>query len=158
MEYHVFWLWESSYLNFSEIGSSVFFNLKSWWKVDIFLVFLNFSWYSRAWKIWFFVQWRLKTVFPWNIWKFNNIQENISKSWLLNVFFFQIPAAFIKIHGLNRVQSMLYSNWVSFWSFSSNYLFFHFFWNILWLVLFVFNFEKKPRVHNLRWIWEHPRG
>ena len=46
-------------LNFSEIGNMVFFYLKSWWKVDIFLVFLNFSWYSRTWKIWFFVQWML---------------------------------------------------------------------------------------------------
>ena len=43
-------------LNFSEIGNTFFFYLKSWWKVDIFLVFLNFLWYSRTWEIWFFVQ------------------------------------------------------------------------------------------------------
>ena len=29
---------------------------KSWWKEDVYLVFLNFPWYSRTWEIWFFVQ------------------------------------------------------------------------------------------------------
>ena len=48
--------WKVLVLNFSEIGSTVFFDLKSWLKVDFFLVFLNFSWYSSTWEIWFFVQ------------------------------------------------------------------------------------------------------
>ena len=43
-------------LNFSEIANTVFFEPKSWWKDDIYLVFLNFSWYSRTWGIWFFLQ------------------------------------------------------------------------------------------------------
>ena len=34
-----------------------FFELKSWWKDDIYLVFLSFLWYSRTWEIWFFVKW-----------------------------------------------------------------------------------------------------
>ena len=55
-------------LNFSEIGNTVFFYLKSWWKVDIFLVFLNFSWYSQTWEIWFFVQWKSSwRVICWSI-------------------------------------------------------------------------------------------
>ena len=33
-----------------------FFQPKSWWKDDIYLVFLSFTWYSRAWEIWFFAQ------------------------------------------------------------------------------------------------------
>ena len=33
-----------------------FFQAKSWWKDDIYLVFFSFPWYSRTWKIWFFVQ------------------------------------------------------------------------------------------------------
>ena len=36
-----------------------FFPLKSWWRDDIYLVFLIFPWYSRTWEIWFFVQWLL---------------------------------------------------------------------------------------------------
>ena len=34
-----------------------FFEWKSWWKDDIYLVFLSFPWYSRTWEIWFCVQW-----------------------------------------------------------------------------------------------------
>ena len=34
-----------------------FFQPKSWWKDDIYLVFLSFPWYSRTWEIRFFVQW-----------------------------------------------------------------------------------------------------
>ena len=33
-----------------------FFQQKSWWKDDIYVVFLSFLWYSRTWKIWFFAQ------------------------------------------------------------------------------------------------------
>ena len=33
-------------LDFPEIKNTVFFYLKSWWKVNIFLVCLNFLWYS----------------------------------------------------------------------------------------------------------------
>ena len=33
-----------------------FFQKKSWWKDDIFVVFLSFLWYSRTWEIWFFAQ------------------------------------------------------------------------------------------------------
>ena len=34
-----------------------FFQPKSWWKDDIYVVFLSFLWYSRTWEIWFFGQW-----------------------------------------------------------------------------------------------------
>ena len=33
-----------------------FFQPKSWWKDDIYLVFLSFPWYSKTWEIRFFVQ------------------------------------------------------------------------------------------------------
>ena len=33
-----------------------FFQPKSWWKDDIYLVFLRFPWYSGTWEIWFFIQ------------------------------------------------------------------------------------------------------
>ena len=38
------------------------------------------------------------------------------------MFVFQMSAAFIKIHGLNRVQSMLYSNCINFSLYSRNIL------------------------------------
>ena len=31
-----------------------FLQPKSWWKDDIYMVFLSFLWYSRTWEIWFF--------------------------------------------------------------------------------------------------------
>ena len=34
-----------------------FFEPKCWWKDDIYLIFLSYPWYSRAWEVWFFVQW-----------------------------------------------------------------------------------------------------
>ena len=37
--------------------NTVFFQWKSWWKDDIYLVFLSFPWYFGTWEIWFFVQW-----------------------------------------------------------------------------------------------------
>ena len=33
-----------------------FFRPKSWWKDNVYLVFLSFLWYLRTWKIWFFMQ------------------------------------------------------------------------------------------------------
>ena len=36
-----------------------FFQPKSWWKDDIYLVFLSFLWYSRTCEIWFFAQWQI---------------------------------------------------------------------------------------------------
>ena len=42
-------------LNFCWWEIPSFFQPKSWWKDDIYLVFLSFLWYSRTWKIWFFV-------------------------------------------------------------------------------------------------------
>ena len=33
-----------------------FFQSKSSWKDDIYLIFLSFPWYSRNWEIWFFAQ------------------------------------------------------------------------------------------------------
>ena len=33
-----------------------FFQPKSWWKDDIYVVFLSFLWYSKTWEIWFFAQ------------------------------------------------------------------------------------------------------
>ena len=41
-----FWWWE--------IRS--FFESRSWWEDETYLVFLSFPWYSRTWEIWFFVQ------------------------------------------------------------------------------------------------------
>ena len=41
--------WEVLVLNFSVMGNTVFFQPKSWWKDDIYLVFLSFPWYSRTW-------------------------------------------------------------------------------------------------------------
>ena len=51
--------WEVLVLNFSEMENTAFFQLKSWWKDDIYLLFLSFPWYSRTWEIWFFVLWIL---------------------------------------------------------------------------------------------------
>ena len=50
---------------FSPAWNTMFFewgNLESWWKVDIFLVFLNFSWYSTTWEICLLVQWKVALV------------------------------------------------------------------------------------------------
>ena len=33
-----------------------FFQPKSWWKDDIYMVFLSFLWYSRTWETWLFAQ------------------------------------------------------------------------------------------------------
>ena len=44
-------------MNFTVMENTVFFQSKSWWKDEIYLVFLSFPWYSRTWEIWFFVQW-----------------------------------------------------------------------------------------------------
>ena len=53
-------------LNFSVEGNTIFFQRKSWWKDDIYLVFLSFPWYSRTWETRFFVGWRvsLTQIFP----------------------------------------------------------------------------------------------
>ena len=51
--------WEVLVLNFSVMGNTAFFQLKSWWKYDIYLVFLSFPWYFWTWEIWFFAQWQL---------------------------------------------------------------------------------------------------
>ena len=48
--------WEVFVLNFLVMGNTVFFQPKSWWKDDIYLVFFSFPWYSSTWGIWFFVQ------------------------------------------------------------------------------------------------------
>ena len=47
-------------LNFSVMGYTVFFQPKSWWKDDIYVVFLSFLWYSRIWEIWFLAQWKCR--------------------------------------------------------------------------------------------------
>ena len=44
-------------LNLSVMGNTAFFQPKSWWKDDIYLVFLSFPWYRRTWKTWFCAQW-----------------------------------------------------------------------------------------------------
>ena len=41
-----FWWWETR----------SFFQPKSWWKDDTYMVFLSFLWYSRTSEIWFFAQ------------------------------------------------------------------------------------------------------
>ena len=43
-------------LNFSVMGNTIFFQTKSWWKDNIYMVFFSFPWYSRTWEIRFFVQ------------------------------------------------------------------------------------------------------
>ena len=55
-------------LNFSVMGNTVFFQPKSWWKDDIYLVFLSFPWYSRTWGIWCFVRCVEKRL-DFNYWK-----------------------------------------------------------------------------------------
>ena len=52
-----------------------FFQPKSWWKDDIYLVFLSFPWYSRTWKIGFIVQWLF--------WISNKLFKNIN-NYLIN--------------------------------------------------------------------------
>ena len=46
--------------------------------------------------------------------KYSKIQQYLRKSlkipWLYHMFVFQMPAEFSKIHGLNRLQIMLYGN------------------------------------------------
>ena len=49
--------WKVLVLSFSVTGNTVFFYPKSWYKGNIYLVFLSFSWYSRTWEVRFFVQW-----------------------------------------------------------------------------------------------------
>ena len=49
-----------------------FFQLKCWWKDDIYLVFLSFPWYSRAWEIWFRAV-VLKSALADHTWKWNQI-------------------------------------------------------------------------------------
>ena len=56
--------WKVIVLSFSEIENMVFFEPKSWWKDDIYLFLLSHPRYSRAWKIWFFVQCSTAVVFP----------------------------------------------------------------------------------------------
>ena len=51
--------WEVFVSKFSVVGNTAFFQPKSWWKDDIYLVFLSFPWYSRTWEIWLFAQCRL---------------------------------------------------------------------------------------------------
>ena len=48
--------WKVLVSHFLAIGNTAFFQSKRWWKDDIYLVFLSFSWYSRTWEIWFFAE------------------------------------------------------------------------------------------------------
>ena len=59
MENDIYWLLRSSCFELSGDGKYGLFQLKSWWKDDIYLLFLSFPWYSRTWEIWFFVLWIL---------------------------------------------------------------------------------------------------
>ena len=43
--------WKALVLNFSEMEIRYILDPKSWWKNDVYLVLLNFSWYSGTWKI-----------------------------------------------------------------------------------------------------------
>ena len=47
-----------------------FFQPKSWWKDEIYVVFLSFLWYSRTWEICFFAQRGLRSITDdsYNIW------------------------------------------------------------------------------------------
>ena len=49
--------WKVLVLSFSVTENTVFFYPKSWYKGNIYLVSLSFSWYSRTWEVRFFVQW-----------------------------------------------------------------------------------------------------
>ena len=40
-----------------------FLQPNSWWKDDIYVIFLSFLWYSRTWDIWFFAQYIKITSF-----------------------------------------------------------------------------------------------
>ena len=53
--------WEVLVLNVSVMGNTVFFQPKSWWKDDVYVVFLSFLSYSRTWEIWFFAQWKIES-------------------------------------------------------------------------------------------------
>ena len=44
--------WKVLVLNFPVMGNTAFFQSKSWWKDDIYLVFLSFPWYSRKYGFW----------------------------------------------------------------------------------------------------------
>ena len=48
--------WKFLFPTFQWLEIRSFFQPKSWWKDDIYSVFFSFPWYSRTWKIWFFVQ------------------------------------------------------------------------------------------------------
>ena len=66
-----------------------FFQPKSWWKDDIYMVFLSFLWYSRTWEIWFFTQWSAKWYFlHWLISdRLNLVQDQNDRSSIVSVAF-----------------------------------------------------------------------
>ena len=49
--------WEVLVLNFLVMGNTAFFQPKYWWKDDIYLVFLSFSWYSSGKAIFWAIFW-----------------------------------------------------------------------------------------------------
>ena len=49
--------WRVLVLSFSVMGNTVFFSAKKLMERWYLLGVLSFLWYSRTWKIWFFVQW-----------------------------------------------------------------------------------------------------
>ena len=86
----------------------------------------------------------VKIVFPVNIRRFSNIQENLLKSpdYTTCLFFKSLQNS-----AKYRLQIMLYGNCYNSPSFLNNYLFFYFFRKILRHLLLVFNFEKLESTH-----------
>ena len=61
---NIYWLLKVLVLNISMMGNTAFFESRRWWKDGIYLVFFSFTWYSRTWEIWFFVQWQVWSYLP----------------------------------------------------------------------------------------------
>ena len=67
-----------------------FFSQKDWCKVNIYLVFLGFPWYSRTWKIRFLVQWLVGEI----ICKFNSrAAEELTSKIVLKENLLVLPGA-----------------------------------------------------------------
>ena len=101
-----FWWWE--------IRS--FFQSRSWWKDDIYLVFLSFPWYSRTWEIWFFVprQSQIILIFMYYfVGTFNDPRSSWCES-VLNLFF--VPSWTGSCFCVNRVNfSWILKLWFEDW-------------------------------------------
>ena len=93
-----------------------FFQPESWWKDDIYLVFLSFPWYSRTWEIWFFVprQSQIILIFTYYfVGTFNDPRSSWCES-VLNLFF--VPSWTGSCFCVNRVNlSWILKLWFEDW-------------------------------------------